>query len=61
MYALLSASTALNAPKQIFNRVMAPYLENLDMNQVNYGITSGQHTRRSGGAEQLIANDEQAH
>lgn len=31
----------------IFNRVMAPYLENLDMNQVNYGIASGSLTLRN--------------
>ncbi|KIM32678.1 hypothetical protein M408DRAFT_326439 [Serendipita vermifera MAFF 305830] len=31
----------------IFNRVMAPYLENLDMNQVNYGISSGSLTLRN--------------
>ncbi|KAF7791866.1 hypothetical protein EIP86_002890 [Pleurotus ostreatoroseus] len=26
---------------QLFNRVLAPYVENLDMNQVNYGIGQG--------------------
>jgi vacuolar protein sorting-associated protein 13A/C len=26
----------------LFNRVLAPYVENLDMNQVNYGIGQGQ-------------------
>ncbi|EIM83408.1 uncharacterized protein STEHIDRAFT_170692 [Stereum hirsutum FP-91666 SS1] len=28
----------------IFNRILAPYVENLDMNQVNYGIGQGQLT-----------------
>uniref|UniRef100_A0A5K1JWH3 CHIP6 n=1 Tax=Ganoderma boninense TaxID=34458 RepID=A0A5K1JWH3_9APHY len=28
----------------LFNRVLAPYVENLDMNQVNYGIGQGQIT-----------------
>ncbi|KAI0068196.1 hypothetical protein BV25DRAFT_1793389 [Artomyces pyxidatus] len=28
----------------IFNRILAPYVENLDMNQVNYGIGQGQIT-----------------
>ncbi|KAI0724570.1 vacuolar protein sorting-associated protein 13 [Cerioporus squamosus] len=28
----------------LFNRVLAPYVENLDMNQVNYGIGQGQVT-----------------
>jgi hypothetical protein len=40
---------------------MAPYLENLDMNQVNYGISSGQYTRRSNGTGRLTAGDEQVH
>lgn len=26
---------------QVFNRILAPYVENLDMNQVNYGIAQG--------------------
>ena len=26
---------------QLFNRILAPYVENLDMNQVNYGIGQG--------------------
>ncbi|KAG9314366.1 N-terminal region of Chorein, a TM vesicle-mediated sorter-domain-containing protein [Chiua virens] len=26
----------------LFNRILAPYVENLDMNQVNYGIAQGQ-------------------
>ncbi|KAH9849745.1 vacuolar protein sorting-associated protein 13 [Lenzites betulinus] len=30
----------------LFNRVLAPYVENLDMNQVNYGIGQGQITLR---------------
>ncbi|KAJ3551176.1 hypothetical protein NM688_g4862 [Phlebia brevispora] len=30
----------------LFNRVLAPYVENLDMNQVNYGIGQGQLTLR---------------
>jgi vacuolar protein sorting-associated protein 13A/C len=25
----------------LFNRILAPYVENLDMNQVNYGIGQG--------------------
>ncbi|CAL1695807.1 unnamed protein product [Somion occarium] len=28
----------------LFNRILAPYVENLDMNQVNYGIGQGQLT-----------------
>ncbi|KAG7099216.1 hypothetical protein E1B28_001083 [Marasmius oreades] len=28
----------------VFNRILAPYVENLDMNQVNYGIGQGQLT-----------------
>ncbi|KAJ7597035.1 vacuolar protein sorting-associated protein 13 [Mycena floridula] len=31
----------------IFNRILAPYVENLDMNQVNYGIGQGQLTLRN--------------
>ncbi|KAF8846387.1 vacuolar protein sorting-associated protein 13 [Paxillus ammoniavirescens] len=31
----------------LFNRVLAPYIENLDMNQVNYGIGQGQLTLRN--------------
>lgn len=27
---------------KVFNRILAPYVENLDMNQVNYGIGQGQ-------------------
>lgn len=27
--------------RQLFNRILAPYVENLDMNQVNYGIGQG--------------------
>ncbi|KAF9270221.1 DUF1162-domain-containing protein [Marasmius fiardii PR-910] len=30
----------------VFNRILAPYVENLDMNQVNYGIGQGQLTLR---------------
>ncbi|KAJ3842350.1 vacuolar protein sorting-associated protein 13 [Lentinula raphanica] len=30
----------------LFNRILAPYVENLDMNQVNYGIGQGQLTLR---------------
>ena len=30
---------------QVFNRVLAPYVENLDMGQVNYGIGQGADTR----------------
>jgi len=26
---------------QLFNRILAPYVENLDLNQVNYGIGQG--------------------
>ena len=26
---------------KLFNRILAPYVENLDMNQVNYGIGQG--------------------
>lgn len=28
-------------PSKIFNRILAPYVENLDLNQVNYGIGQG--------------------
>lgn len=31
----------------VFNRVLAPYIENLDLNQVNYGIGQGQLTLRN--------------
>lgn len=31
----------------VFNRILAPYVENLDMNQVNYGIAQGQLTLRN--------------
>ncbi|KAK7064233.1 hypothetical protein R3P38DRAFT_3417731, partial [Favolaschia claudopus] len=31
----------------LFNRVLAPYVENLDLNQVNYGIGQGQLTLRN--------------
>ncbi|KIM85199.1 hypothetical protein PILCRDRAFT_817197 [Piloderma croceum F 1598] len=31
----------------LFNRILAPYVENLDMNQVNYGIGQGQLTLRN--------------
>ncbi|EIW86715.1 vacuolar protein sorting-associated protein 13 [Coniophora puteana RWD-64-598 SS2] len=31
----------------VFNRILAPYIENLDMNQVNYGIGQGQLTLRN--------------
>ncbi|TCD71537.1 hypothetical protein EIP91_008918 [Steccherinum ochraceum] len=31
----------------LFNRILAPYVMNLDMNQVNYGIGQGQLTLRS--------------
>ncbi|KAG6857563.1 hypothetical protein H0H87_000162 [Tephrocybe sp. NHM501043] len=30
----------------LFNRILAPYVENLDLNQVNYGIGQGQLTLR---------------
>ncbi|KDQ63547.1 hypothetical protein JAAARDRAFT_29565 [Jaapia argillacea MUCL 33604] len=30
----------------VFNRILAPYIENLDLNQVNYGIGQGQLTLR---------------
>ena len=33
----------LNAIPQLFNRILAPYVENLDMNQVNYGIGQGRY------------------
>lgn len=26
---------------ELFNRILAPYVENLDLNQVNYGIAQG--------------------
>jgi vacuolar protein sorting-associated protein 13A/C len=26
---------------KLFNRILAPYVENLDLNQVNYGIGQG--------------------
>ena len=29
---------------QVFNRILEPYVENLDMNQVNYGIGQGKYT-----------------
>ncbi|KAF4605212.1 hypothetical protein EYR40_003995 [Pleurotus pulmonarius] len=32
---------------RIFNRILAPYVENLDMNQLNYGIGQGQITLRN--------------
>ena len=32
---------------QVFNRILAPYIENLDMNQVNYGIGQGQSWPKS--------------
>lgn len=31
----------------LFNRILAPYVENLDLNQVNYGIGQGQLTLRN--------------
>ncbi|KAI6047634.1 vacuolar protein sorting-associated protein 13 [Pisolithus marmoratus] len=31
----------LDPGKDVFNRILAPYVENLDMNQVNYGIAQG--------------------
>ncbi|KAK0233092.1 hypothetical protein IW262DRAFT_1304036 [Armillaria fumosa] len=31
----------------LFNRILAPYVENLDMNQVNYGIGQGQLTLKN--------------
>ncbi|KAF7306925.1 hypothetical protein MIND_00485000 [Mycena indigotica] len=31
----------------LFNRILAPYVENLDMNQVNYGIGQGKLTLRN--------------
>ncbi|KAG2023495.1 hypothetical protein CC2G_001143 [Coprinopsis cinerea AmutBmut pab1-1] len=31
----------------LFNRILAPYVENLDLNQVNYGIAQGQLTLRN--------------
>ena len=37
----LIAYCAFTDPHQLFNRVLAPYVENLDMNQVNYGIGQG--------------------
>lgn len=30
---------------QLFNRILAPYVENLDFNQVNYGIGQGMSDR----------------
>ncbi|KAE9408077.1 vacuolar protein sorting-associated protein vps13 [Gymnopus androsaceus JB14] len=36
----------LDPGKELFNRILAPYVENLDMNQVNYGIGQGQLTLR---------------
>ena len=38
----LIAYCAFTDPHQLFNRVLAPYVENLDMNQVNYGIGQGE-------------------
>ncbi|KAF8078623.1 vacuolar protein sorting-associated protein 13, partial [Lyophyllum atratum] len=32
---------------KLFNRILAPYVENLDLNQVNYGIGQGQLTLRN--------------
>lgn len=29
------------ALKLIFNRILAPYVENLDLNQLNYGLSEG--------------------
>jgi len=29
---------------QLFNRILAPYVVNLDLNQVNYGIGQGKRT-----------------
>lgn len=41
----------LNPGKEVlqilFNRILAPYVENLDLNQVNYGIGQGQLTLRN--------------
>lgn len=31
-----------NHMSQLFNRILAPYVMNLDLNQVNYGIGQGQ-------------------
>lgn len=31
----------VRASTQLFNRILAPYVENLDLNQVNYGIGQG--------------------
>lgn len=43
MYVAFShfARVALTEILQLFNRILAPYVENLDMNQVNYGIGQG--------------------
>ncbi|VDB84480.1 unnamed protein product [Peniophora sp. CBMAI 1063] len=43
MWWLDPGKEVLNA---VFNRILAPYVENLDMNQVNYGIGQGQLTLR---------------
>ncbi|KAJ7634302.1 vacuolar protein sorting-associated protein 13 [Mycena polygramma] len=44
MWFLDPAREVLNV---LFNRVLAPYVENLDLNQVNYGIGQGQLTLRN--------------
>ena len=38
----VSYNLSLSSTPQLFNRILAPYVENLDMNQVNYGIGQGQ-------------------
>ena len=37
----LLPGTLTHVCTQLFNRVLAPYVENLDMGQVNYGIGQG--------------------
>jgi vacuolar protein sorting-associated protein 13A/C len=42
---------------QLFNRILAPYVENLDMNQVNYGIGQGASSHKTGRCQHLNASD----
>ncbi|PFH54473.1 hypothetical protein AMATHDRAFT_72271 [Amanita thiersii Skay4041] len=47
MWWLDPGKEVLNVPFKLFNRILAPYVENLDLNQVNYGIGQGQLTLRN--------------
>ncbi|KAJ3917835.1 vacuolar protein sorting-associated protein 13 [Lentinula edodes] len=47
MWWLDPGKEAILTTLQLFNRILAPYVENLDMNQVNYGIGQGQLTLRN--------------